>query len=176
MKSIRLLALLGCTVLAAPSFAQTFSDNWWFTDALTGQTVGGLISGLQNGSGLDAGGLTITVTQSPYADLLGTYTDDWTSGIGSFNSYSASGNLVTFANFSYRNGAGTLLYFGTDPNGSTFYPQLVNGNENAYNVEVGTQFSAAGAVPEPANWALMVAGFGLAGAAMRRRRATVHFA
>ncbi len=30
----------------------------------------------------------------------------------------------------------------------------------------------AGAIPEPANWALMIAGFGLAGAAMRRRRVT----
>jgi microcystin-dependent protein len=29
----------------------------------------------------------------------------------------------------------------------------------------------AGAVPEPATWALMTAGFGLAGAAFRRRRA-----
>jgi hypothetical protein len=28
-------------------------------------------------------------------------------------------------------------------------------------------------VPEPASWALMIAGFGLAGAALRRQRATV---
>jgi hypothetical protein len=35
----------------------------------------------------------------------------------------------------------------------------------------------AEAVPEPASWALMIAGFGLAGAAMRRRRkVSVHFA
>ena len=32
------------------------------------------------------------------------------------------------------------------------------------------------AVPEPASWAMMVGGFGLAGAAMRRRRAAVSFA
>jgi hypothetical protein len=31
------------------------------------------------------------------------------------------------------------------------------------------------AVPEPASWAMMVAGFGLAGAAMRRRRSAVAF-
>ncbi|MEY2883316.1 MAG: hypothetical protein RL490_1040 [Pseudomonadota bacterium] len=30
--------------------------------------------------------------------------------------------------------------------------------------------AAAGAVPEPASWAMLIAGFGLTGAAMRRRR------
>jgi PEP-CTERM motif len=35
---------------------------------------------------------------------------------------------------------------------------------------VGTVQFAGGAVPEPASWALMLSGFGLAGAAMRRRQ------
>jgi PEP-CTERM motif len=33
----------------------------------------------------------------------------------------------------------------------------------------------AGVVPEPANWALMIAGFGLVGGAMRRRSTSVRF-
>lgn len=37
--------------------------------------------------------------------------------------------------------------------------------------EVTVKGSAAGAVPEPATWAMMIAGFGFAGAAMRRRKA-----
>ena len=48
---------------------------------------------------------------------------------------------------------------------STFYYSLVSGS--------------VAAVPEPATWAMMIAGFGLAGAAMRRRRAakiTVRYA
>jgi hypothetical protein len=36
-----------------------------------------------------------------------------------------------------------------------------------------SQFEAYGAVPEPASWALLIAGFGLVGAASRRRRVTV---
>jgi hypothetical protein len=38
------------------------------------------------------------------------------------------------------------------------------------NVFIGT---LAGAVPEPASWAMLIAGFGLTGAAMRRRRVAV---
>lgn len=38
--------------------------------------------------------------------------------------------------------------------------------------KLGTGF-AGGAVPEPASWALMISGFGLTGAALRRRRAAV---
>lgn len=36
-------------------------------------------------------------------------------------------------------------------------------------------YAAKGAVPEPASWALMLGGFGLVGAAMRRRRTAVSF-
>ncbi|MBN8832151.1 MAG: PEP-CTERM sorting domain-containing protein [Sphingomonadales bacterium] len=37
-------------------------------------------------------------------------------------------------------------------------------------------FTPANAVPEPATWAMMIGGFGLAGAAMRRRKTSVSFA
>jgi hypothetical protein len=46
------------------------------------------------------------------------------------------------------------------------------------NTNEGTIFSITGsgfdtgAVPEPASWAMLIAGFGLTGAAMRRRRVT----
>ena len=33
--------------------------------------------------------------------------------------------------------------------------------------------SVGGAVPEPASWAMLIAGFGVVGASMRRRRANV---
>lgn len=43
-----------------------------------------------------------------------------------------------------------------------------------YHISVGT--ASLGAVPEPAFWAMMLVGFGLAGTAMRCRRASVSFA
>ncbi len=40
----------------------------------------------------------------------------------------------------------------------------------------GGFLAPAAAVPEPATWAMMIGGFAFAGAAMRRRRASVAFA
>lgn len=63
------------------------------------------------------------------------------------------------------------------PGGST----LPAGGGGGVNFDVGEAYSytlaqgpgllTAGGVPEPATWALMIAGFGLAGAGLRRRRA-----
>jgi hypothetical protein len=64
------------------------------------------------------------------------------------------------------------LVGGINYNGKTnWYPStfLVNGNLDYAPL---TLSAAPGAVPEPATWALMIAGFGLTGAAMRRRRVT----
>jgi hypothetical protein len=65
--------------------------------------------------------------------------------------------------------AGTLIRFEDLPN---------NGDANFEDEKfVFTNVRAVeGPVPEPASWALMLAGFGLAGAAMRRQRASVRFA
>ena len=42
-----------------------------------------------------------------------------------------------------------------------------------YRFTTGDIFAASGYVPEPASWAMLIAGFGLTGAAMRRRKAAV---
>jgi hypothetical protein len=47
---------------------------------------------------------------------------------------------------------------------------------NVDNVDGGIPFTWSSPAPEPASWALMVGGFGLAGAALRRRRTVVRFA
>jgi hypothetical protein len=54
-----------------------------------------------------------------------------------------------------------------------FQPGTLNGsNDWGDGVVVDNfQFGKSGGIPEPASWALMLGGFGLAGAAMRRRRA-----
>lgn len=46
----------------------------------------------------------------------------------------------------------------------------------AFDVLGANVASGPGGVPEPATWALLIGGFGMAGAAMRRRKAAVTFA
>ena len=51
----------------------------------------------------------------------------------------------------------------------------VSDNAN-YTFSSAQAYSLFGAVPEPTTWAMMIAGFALTGAAMRRRKASVSFA
>jgi hypothetical protein len=67
-------------------------------------------------------------------------------------------------NVSIFNGAGATLYSGVVD---------VRGVPNAGPVTVNFDAVIPGGVPEPASWALMIAGFGLVGAAARRRQRTV---
>jgi len=57
---------------------------------------------------------------------------------------------------------------------------LSDGETGYFKANLGLAFrvigtASNGAVPEPASWALMIGGFGMVGASMRRRRATVAF-
>lgn len=57
-------------------------------------------------------------------------------------------------------------------------PTTFTGTYSLFGVQGSGTFTIlpTAAVPEPATWGMMIAGFGLAGAAMRRRRATIAFA
>jgi hypothetical protein len=77
------------------------------------------------------------------------------SGYTTLNLGSSSGNRI--ANFI---GVSSVTFRGTN-------------NNQLDNIVVNANTTAA---PEPASWAMMVAGFGLVGAAVRRRRTNVAFA
>ena len=97
--------------------------------------------------------------QGPY-DAIVTYLGSAAQG-GNLLNMHASGDFLTNASFSRRHThspSDVLSSFGYLSNGI-----------GALNLSVSSVTS--GPVPEPATWALMIGGFGLAGAGLRRRRA-----
>ena len=80
-----------------------------------------------------------------------------------------SGN-TNVSGFSIGAGSG----FGSGYTGYADYLRVAtNAGATTFNFELA---SATAAVPEPATWAMMIAGFGLVGGAMRRRKTSVAFA
>jgi hypothetical protein len=68
------------------------------------------------------------------------------------------------------NAAGTARLTGFEDT-SGFYLFTANQDGTALGSFSATAIAAASAAPEPATWAMMIGGFGMAGVAMRRRRA-----
>jgi len=91
-----------------------------------------------------------------------------------FNVASYDGGLTIQLGSTFRNFFGAALFTGTTA-APTFrtgsFALLEDGDATlASTLTIG---EVAAPIPEPAGWALMMAGFGIVGYAMRRRRATV---
>ena len=83
--------------------------------------------------------------------------------------FDLGGTLLNTFNFDVA--SGTTVFFGltsTTGFGSVWVRQL-----DGYAVIDNVSFTGGGVVPEPASWAMLIAGFGLVGAVSRRRRAAI---
>lgn len=69
--------------------------------------------------------------------------------------------------------AGFVNFTGLSLTGNSLTLQFLQSSRWVFVSEVGFDGSVSTAVPEPATWALMIGGFGLVGAASRRRRTAV---
>jgi hypothetical protein len=72
-------------------------------------------------------------------------------------------------------GAQSAIYWNTNFNYVDVGDQVnrtldLSGNPDSLDIWYVRDVNGSGAVPEPATWALMIGGFGMAGAALRRRR------
>lgn len=170
------LASLGTSANAA-SFSFNFTDtssqvlaSGFLTTADTLNALGGYdltsISGTVTGFGAITGFVPIN-TPLPGTSSANGFLYNNTVYTSAYPHVDLNGLLFSTAGASwnvYRNG--TDVFTGFD--GTNYIPN-----------SSGTQFAGTftiTAVPEPASWAMMIAGFGLLGATMRRRRVSVSYA
>lgn len=126
-----------------------------------------------SGVGITVGGVTVT-DAGRAAPLVGN-----TLRIGIVRSASLTLDTLDGVAFNQSFGTGSdLLFFSPTSwggNGLTATGTLSitggGGSANAIRFTVG-DFSPNGVIPEPATWAMMIAGFGFVGASLRRRRTT----
>jgi hypothetical protein len=179
--------LVSAAALAlVPSVASATDINFTFTSDATSSFIGrtavpGTVSGTLNGLAANGWSMPTSITFSqgtvPIGFALGTYTSSGTVGSG----INLSGGLVIDADLLFNfNAPGAfqlrldyqdmnLLHWNGSPT-----PLIGTGNLLGF---AGATYGTTSAVPEPATWAMMISGFGLLGASMRRKtRSTVAYA
>jgi hypothetical protein len=93
--------------------------------------------------------------------------------------FSSAGVLLGSATTNYEAGLATGKSLSLNFGGMSYFitsSSSANLNFNSLVWDIGSVTPASGAVPEPASWMMLIAGFALVGAGMRGRRATVRFA
>lgn len=160
-------------------------------NALTGNWAGAPFLGAFSFKGLGASDLTATLvgTSTSINAISGGLAAGGCNGNGAgFVCFDASPNLATNVSnltFDIVANSGTFNFASTGPHLKIFWSS--NGTADGNKNKIGDLYSQdipfshvttppTSAVPEPATWAMMIAGFGLAGAAIRRRRSLVAFA
>ncbi|UAK26405.1 PEPxxWA-CTERM sorting domain-containing protein [Sphingomonas nostoxanthinifaciens] len=160
------------TDFASSPFSFTV-DGSTFTFSGTGDIFGPTAIQTSGGAAVNSFGgfLGIPVEPTSY------FVDRGTVSFGPGDPFASFGSGAAVP---YSNGNNFIGLRATQ-NGADYYGYAFTTDSvlNAYAFETapGTAITASTAVPEPISWSLMVGGFGLVGAAMRRRRvAGVRFA
>ncbi|QQV76566.1 PEPxxWA-CTERM sorting domain-containing protein [Sphingomonas aliaeris] len=182
MKSLYLAAALAATALTATSASAATPLTVTYNGTITGSSVGQtnnlngpvVFTGLTTLEDASNGVFQFSSFTALYQNALFTFADasaSFANPEGTVLNLFTGTTLITSFNFA----PGTNFMVGQDfattlGAGGTFTVTPSAGNVN-FTGGVGTVTSAvAAAVPETATWGMMIAGFGMMGAALRARR------
>lgn len=108
---------------------------------------------------------------------LGTHSDDasflYIDGNLVVDNRNDHGLVTALGTVNLSAGQHSIRIFQEENGGGTGLTAFFRNADNTDTILGGSFLSTTAGVPEPASWALMLGGFGLAGAAMRRRRSTM---
>lgn len=147
-----------------------------FAGAIAPTTAGIYVFGVNTGTGLIRPFASIGQPNVIFNQAI-TIRKDGTGSIGAAalnpSDIIIAGNVLTF-----RVATSLLPSTGFQPEqyGFNLWPRVGTGNNNQISDFSPENATLAAAVPEPASWALMIAGFGVVGASMRRRKVILRFA
>lgn len=160
---------VGSAGITATIGAPEGNFSWYENGGGTGYTRitladGGSFNAIQflTGSGFGGGMLTLTF------DVLSNGVSQLTGSAGPAPGY-GGGAPSAFTYYGFSGSVFDEVRLQVRFDGATFNPTSYEaGIYDA--IAIGTGGRSPSAAPEPASWALMIAGFGLAGASLRRRR------
>jgi hypothetical protein len=132
------------------------SVNWTFSGAGASSVKGILLNGYKNSFVLGLGQDVTVIDRTGVGNFISSATYSYPTGIGSQGAGDPPSILLDFAATTFNDQVDSFI-----------------GKYSANGFLIGATQTIGGAVPEPASWAMMLLGFGLAGAAMRRGARTM---
>lgn len=167
----------------------TLAEGTAVTNQFPGLTVslsGGVDSGPAIVANVFGGGLALTNSTTSHYPTAYTLNFDFSSAVTDVSFVFNNWGTYNGSYYAAYNGAALIQsgpldlvdgFYTVNVGGSSGITSLLLNNANRTDWQVGvsslTFTEGSGAVPEPQSWAMLIAGFGLVGAAMRRRSAAV---
>lgn len=156
---------------------QYLAGRFTLTQAMTVQTIEGWLGG--NSATVFFAGIASDAGIGPGATLFSAGFNGGTPGWQGLSGLNwALGPGTYWAMFGTTSGVGFMPSGVANPLQAYAFraPPGPWGNAGSLNIGIRMAGITAGAVPEPASWAMIIGGFGLAGAAVRRRRISIGYA